>query len=77
MKLTATIPGEKYSIESGSGSTYTILYAGCDGDENIGLWECNCRAAQFGHDCKHMRSFLHHIGTFDGQESQEGETFEI
>lgn len=60
MKITVIEAGARYRVESDSGKTYTISYAGSgDGDpEYVALWKCDCPAGRHGRDCKHMSAFL-------------------
>lgn len=60
MNIYAIEPGAKYAVESDSGKTYHITYAGSgDADPDyVALWECDCPAGQHGRDCKHLAAFF-------------------
>ena len=48
--------GAVYEVESESGNTYTVRYAGSgDGDSKyVACWECSCPAGSHGRHCKHV-----------------------
>lgn len=60
MRISATDNESVFLVESDSGATYEIRYAGSgDADPDyVALWECNCPAGRHGRDCKHIRAFL-------------------
>ena len=66
--------GETYKIKN----KYIVSYKGCDGDENIGLWECDCPAGKHGRTCKHLKALFQWFQTEPySEECKEGEMFEI
>jgi hypothetical protein len=60
MKLTVEQIGQSILVESDSGKTYRITYAGFgDGDPDcVSCWECDCPAGRNDVNCKHLRAFL-------------------
>lgn len=64
--------GAEYQVDSDSGNTYTVRYAGCgDGDpEYIALWDCDCPAGKHGRHCKHVNA----VGAFiDAAKAEDAE----
>ena len=59
MKLSIQ-PDGTCRVDSDSGAVYTISYAGCGDDQGNGVccWKCDCPAARYGRDCKHVVAFL-------------------
>ena len=47
----------EFEVDSDSGNTYSVSYCG-GGDEHgdVRIWECDCRAGQFGKVCKHIHA---------------------
>lgn len=68
----------RFEVQSDSGATYHITYAGSgDGDpEYIALWECSCPAGQHGRDCKHLKHFLESRLT-ETEDGADGDAVEI
>jgi hypothetical protein len=56
--VTISEDGNSYTVESASGSTYTVAYAGCTDDGHGNLWECDCPAGQHGRQCRHLKAVL-------------------
>lgn len=49
--------GNRYTVESDSGSVYTVSFAGSP-DENVDTWSCDCQAGRRGRDCRHIKAFI-------------------
>ena len=60
MKISVMEPQKLFMVESDSGKTYHITYAGSgDADPDyVSLWKCDCPAGKHGRDCKHLTAFL-------------------
>ena len=59
MQFTEIERDRTFRVESASGTSYEIAYAGSgDGDPDyVALWECSCPGYQYRGSCKHVDAF--------------------
>lgn len=75
MKITLTNDWNHATVESDSGKTYSVDFAGRGDCDEVSTWTCDCEAGRHGQTCKHVRAVGLAVGWLD--DGNEAEDFSV